>query len=284
MWGVPEPGTQVRPRSSARPRASCPQHRRTAHAGLYPQALPNGHISPALFVALRVLCAPDDVAASWTSIADALRLPAAAGSEEEGEAPHLGVVQVWPVLDADGQPLAAGGTAAAGDQQQGYAALLNRGMCELLQEEVEQRMGAYAYSLAADLAQLAQQAQLEDGPSTAADAAAAEAEAEAEQRVAKRAALMLRVTEKEVLHGLLDALEQRLAVLPPAAAAPDEKAAAAGAKKKQQKQQKAAGKEPAAGKQQKSAGKQGGGKRKAVAPAEKQQQGGSSRRKSPRSK
>ena len=96
------------------------------------QALPNGHISPALFVALRVLCAPEAEARSWSSIGDALRLPAAANGagaaamqgaadgsdgeeeqEEEGQ-PELGAVQVWPVLSEDGQPLDAGTAGSAG--------------------------------------------------------------------------------------------------------------------------------------------------------------------------
>lgn len=188
------------------------------------QALPNGHISPALFVALRVLCAPDAEASGWSGIADALQPPeaAASGAAEDSQQQELGAVQVWPVLDADGHPLAADAAAAAGsgEQQQGsYTALLSRGMCELLQEEVRQRLGAYACSLEEDLEQLRQAGT----PAAAGPGAGSQAEAE-EQRVAEQAALLLRVTEKEVLHGLLAALERRLAVLPAA----DGKTAASG--------------------------------------------------------
>lgn len=235
------------------------------------QALPNGHISPPLFVALRVLCAPDEEAASWGSIADALQLPAAetaaaadaaadgraaaggggSDSEEEDEGPHLGPVQVWPVLDADGQPLAADGPAADAQQQllqQGHAALLSRGMCELLQGAVQTRLAAYAGSLEADLAQLAELEAQQQGAAAAAPAAAAAGQAagdEADARVAQSAALLLRVTEKEVLHGLLTALERRLAVLPPAQAE--------GGGKAKRKAAAPAGKQP----------KQGSGGRKA---------------------
>ena len=196
------------------------------------QALPNGHISPALFVALRVLCAPDEEAAGWSGIADALRLPAAAagragGGGQEQPQPELGAVQVWQVLDGDGRPLAATtGTAAAavaaaaaapaaaedaGEQPvrgaaQQYAALLNRDMCELLQGAVRRRQDEYASSLEQELQHL--EAALQQ-----ATPATAVAEGE-EQQVAQRAALLLRVTEQEVLRDLLTALERRLAALP----------------------------------------------------------------------
>lgn len=182
-----------------------------------------------------MLCAPDEEAAAWGGIADALQPPpaaaaaadgeakAAAGgsgsgsdSEEEDEGAHLGAVQVWPVLDADGQPLAAGSTAAAERQQllqQGHAAMLSRGACELLQGAVQRRLAAYAGSLQADLEQLAELEAQEQGGAAAAAVAAAD---EADARVAHSAALLLRVTEKEVLQGLLTALERRLAALPPA--------------------------------------------------------------------
>jgi hypothetical protein len=195
-----------------------------------PQALSNGHISPALFVALRVLCAGDKEAAGWASFEDALKLPAAPaaaaahaassdGEEDEAEAggqPELGAVQVWAVLDADGQLLAADAEAAAGSEEQrqdGYAALLNASMCQLLQAEVQQRLAAYAGTLQQDLQQLQEQQQ--QGAAAAATAGAAAAlQADSEKRVAERAALVLCITEKEVLHNLLTALERRLASLP----------------------------------------------------------------------
>ncbi|KAI7837623.1 hypothetical protein COHA_008549 [Chlorella ohadii] len=238
------------------------------------EALPNGHISPALFVALRVLCAPEAEARSWSSIGDALRLPAAANGagaaamqgaadgsdgeeeqEEEGQ-PELGAVQVWPVLSEDGQPLDAGTAGSAGSagaapsadaagegsseerpQQQGYAALLNAGMCRLLQQALERRQGAYAGSLEEDLQQLEQQQQQAaggDAAAAAADGSAAAAAAE-EQQVAERAALLLRMTEKEVLRDLLTAVDRRLAALPAEAEEQQQEKTAAG--QQQAKQQ-----------------------------------------------
>jgi hypothetical protein len=217
-----------------------------------PQALPNGHVSPALFVALRVLCASDKEAAGWGSFEDALKLPAAAavaadaagsgGGEGEAEAggqPELGAVQVWTVLDADGQPQPA--AASEEQSQQGYAALLNASMCQLLQGEVQQRLAAYAGTLQEDLQQLQEQQQgAAAAAATAGDAAASQAESE--QRVAERAALVLRITEKEVLHNLLIALEHRLAALPaeqPAAGkagcGPQRKNSSSGGQKRKQR-------------------------------------------------
>lgn len=228
------------------------------------QALPNGHISPALFVALRVLCADEAEAAGWDSFEDALSLPAAAptsaadaeGSEEgeEGEEEGqsgLGPVQVWPVLDANGQSLATAAAAAAAggqEQQQGYAALLNASMCRLLQEEAQQRLAAYAGSLQDDLLLLQEQERQQGAAAAAAGAAPAvgaaaaaaggaaaaageASRAEGEQSVAERAALVLRITEKEVLHNLLIALDCRLASLPQPAAAEEQAAAGAAAGK-----------------------------------------------------
>ncbi|EFN55406.1 hypothetical protein CHLNCDRAFT_134525 [Chlorella variabilis] len=215
------------------------------------EALPNGHISPALFVALRVLCAPDEEAAGWSGIADALRLPAAAagragGGGQEQPQPELGAVQVWQVLDGDGRPLAAAAGAAAaaaaapaaagdgGEQPaqgaaQQYAALLDRGMCELLQGAVRQRQDEYASPLEQDLRQLEAAAQQ-------ATAATAVAEGE-EQQVAQRSALLLRVTEQEVLRDLLAALERRLVALPGDEQAADGQAAGEGAADGQQQHQ-----------------------------------------------
>lgn len=216
------------------------------------QALPNGHISPALYVALRVLGATDAELASWRSIGNALRLPPAVagsassdgdssaqggaaegsremeeedeedeGDEEEGgdEEAQLSAVQVWRVLDTDGQPLpeaeatvppsagaaaAAAETAPAGASSRGRAELLPAVAWQLLAGEVRQRQAAYATKIEADLRQLARlearQAGRAEGPP-----------GEAQQ--AERAALLLRVTEKEVLRDLLAALQRRLAHL-----------------------------------------------------------------------
>ncbi|PRW44560.1 ribosomal lysine N-methyltransferase 3 [Chlorella sorokiniana] len=244
------------------------------------EALPNGHISPALFVALRVLCAPEEDARSWSSIADALQLPppaaagaanggAASGSdrEEDGQ-PDLGAVQVWRVLDEDGQPLdeaaAAEGSAEQQQQQQGYAALLNAGMCRLLQQAVERRQGAYAGSLADDLQQLEQQQQAAASCGNA-DAAAADPAAAAaaeEQRVAERAALLLRITEQEVLRDVLTAVNRCLAALPAEEQAEQPEPKVAGkqqAKQQQGRKRKAAAAAPAAAGKQRA---QRGGKDK----------------------
>lgn len=126
---------------------------------------------------------------------------------------------MWRVLSPDSEWLAAGSEAQQDGEQQpqagGYAALLNRTMCELLVAEVRERLAAYAGNLHDDLAELQQAEQQPSGQRQAAGGAAGE-----EQRVAERAALLLRITEKEVLHGMLEALERRLAALPA-----DEKAA-----------------------------------------------------------
>lgn len=206
------------------------------------QALPNGHISPALYVALRALGASDAELASWRSIGDALRLPPAAadggsqaqggagskddGEEEDGEGeeePQLGAVQVWRVLDAEGQPLpeampaqqaanSAWPPAAAGaGSEGGYAALLPAAMWQLLAEAVKQRQAAYAAPLEADLQQLAEleRQQAQQGAQQAQQAQRPPDEAE----VAERAALLLRITEKEVLRDLLAAIQLRLAAM-----------------------------------------------------------------------
>lgn len=209
-----------------------------------PQALPNGHVSPALYVALRVLGATDAELASWRSIGDALRLPTAAAGgggsggsggggqrgagskdkeeegpgeeEEEGEEgePQLGAVQVWRVLGKDGQPLAEA-QAAAGEEEaaseagsQGYAALLPAAMWQLLAAEVRQRQTACDAPLEADLEHLAQ---LEGQQAQQGAQQAQQPPSEAE--AAERAALLLRITEKEVLRDLLTALQRRLAAM-----------------------------------------------------------------------
>ena len=49
-------------------------------------------------------------------------------------------MQAWTVLDADGQPHGQPAAASEEQPQQGYAALLNASMCQLLQGEVQQRL------------------------------------------------------------------------------------------------------------------------------------------------
>lgn len=199
-------------------------------------------------MALRVLCAPEEDARGWSSIADALQLPppvvdaasggAACGSdgeEDEHGQPDLGAVQVWRVLGEDGQlEAAAAGEAAAcstGEQQsQGYAALLNCGMCRLLRQAVERRQGTYAGSLEDDL-QLLEQQQAAGNDSAAGAATGDDPAAAEEQQVAERAALVLRITEKEVLRDLLTAVDRCLAALP--------------AEEQEEQEQKAAGKQQA---------------------------------------
>ena len=194
---------------------------------LLPQALPNGHISPALFVALRVLCAPDDEAARWGSISDALHPPPA--TEEQQQQQELGAVQVWPVLDASWQPLApaeAAAQASAAALEGGHCSLLNSAMCALLLGAVERRLALYATSLQHDLQQLLE----EDGGPPGGEKAAPMDSSDDRHITAHRAALLLRISEKEVLQqlqlaaaarqGALGQLAVTAAALQPAAAAP----------------------------------------------------------------
>ncbi|KAL4428485.1 hypothetical protein ABPG75_002574 [Micractinium tetrahymenae] len=218
------------------------------------EALPNGHVSPALYVALRVLGATDAELASWHGISDALRLPPAAAAggrgsssiqrgveeregedggkdnaeeeegEEEGE-PQLGAVQVWWVLDTAGQPLPEAEVAATAEEavpegaaaggSQGYAELLPASMWQLLAEEVRQRQAAYAAPLEADLQQLAEleRQQAEEQARHGAQQAQQAEQSSSEAQQAEHAALLLRITEKEVLRDLLTALQRRLAAM-----------------------------------------------------------------------
>ena len=163
------------------------------------EALPNGHISPALFVLLRVLAAADAEAQDWQGVEDALLLPG-------GQHAELGAaVQLWPVLDAHGQrlpPAEAAATAAAAVQQPGALALVTRPMCELLAATVQHRLAQYPCSLADSLAQLAGQQQLRQ--------ATAPGQQLDEHDSATLSALLLRVTEQELLEGLLQAAKTRL--------------------------------------------------------------------------
>ncbi|KAL4858939.1 N-lysine methyltransferase setd6 [Chlorella vulgaris] len=244
------------------------------------EALPNGHISPALFVALRVLCAPEAEAAAWSCIEDGLQLPSlteAASCDDllegtlQGRDSELGAVQVWRVLGSDGQQLEAqpeAAVAAAGSseqqQQLGYSACLNAEMCKLVQQAVQQRQEAYSNTLEHDLQQLQERQQ---GASGNADAAG-------EQHVAESAALLLRITEKEVLRDLQNALERKLAAL--AVAAVQEEPQQHGGK--QGKRKAAAGKQPSGGtKRQAAAGDASG-----AAASDGPEAGGSSPGKAPR--
>ncbi|KAL4439191.1 hypothetical protein ABPG77_004093 [Micractinium sp. CCAP 211/92] len=246
------------------------------------EALPNGHISPALYVALRVLGASDAELASWRSIGDALRLPPAAadggsqaqggagskddGEEEDGEGeeePQLGAVQVWRVLDAEGQPLpeampaqqaansALPPAAAGAGSEGGYAALLPAAMWQLLAEAVKQRQAAYAAPLEADLQQLAEleRQQARQGAQQAQQAQRPPDEAE----VAERAALLLRITEKEVLRDLLAAIQLRLAAMGTC-----EATAAGGAAEEEEKAPSGQGRGKARGRKAAAAGEGGG--------------------------
>lgn len=200
-------------------------------------------------MALRVLCAPEAEAAAWSSIEDALQLPSlteAASCDDllkgtlQGRDSELGAVQVWRVLGSDGQQLEAqpeAAVAAAGSseqqQQLGYAACLNAEMCKLVQQAVQQRQEAYSDTLEHDLQQLQERQQ---GASGNPDAAG-------EQHVAESAALLLKITEKEVLRDLQNALERKLAALA-AVAAQREPQQQGG---KQGKRKAAAGKQPSGG-------------------------------------
>eukprot|EP00887_Chlorella_sp_A99_P004898 scaffold4.g4898.t1 len=241
------------------------------------EVLPNGHLSPALFVALRVLSAPDAEADAWQGIGDALTPPGAV------EAPRrVQPVQLWPVLDADGRrrPAAGGersgkqakkrarGPAITGadgaavdateagadmaaaaaegigqeetkDEGSSLAQLINRLLCELVIGTAQARLAAYPTPLRQSLALLG--AVQRD----AASAAAGLSEAQA----AALAALTLRVTEQEVLDGLIEAAWVRLRALEGAGSA-------AGGKSAAEEQRAAAGKRTGRGKQR-------GSKRKA---------------------
>lgn len=194
------------------------------------QALPNGHISAPLFVALLVLGASDNEAARWEGVADALRPPAAAAAaaggdseeEEEEEQQQLGAVQVWPVLDTKGKQLTPeAASAAAAAQPRSRGAQLTPAMCRLLRDEVQQRMAAYPAPLQQDVEKLAAAEEQQQQPGAA-------AAADSEAAVAERAALLLRITEQEVLRDLLAALAARLAAAGGEAAGANGGATAAG--------------------------------------------------------
>jgi hypothetical protein len=122
---------------------------------------------------------------------------------------------------------------------QRFGALLNRPAVELLQTAVQRRLNSYAAPLEEDMRQLArleaqqaqqaqQQAQQQPSPSggsrkrrrsqpqaVASKPTAAAGTCEVgEQAVAERAALVLRITEKEVLRDLITATQRRLAASP----------------------------------------------------------------------
>ncbi|PSC69948.1 SET domain-containing [Micractinium conductrix] len=194
------------------------------------EALPNGHISAPLFVALLVLGASDNEAARWEGVADALRPPAAAAAaaggdseeEEEEEQQQLGAVQVWPVLDTKGKQLTPeAASAAAAAQPRSRGAQLTPAMCRLLRDEVQQRMAAYPAPLQQDVEKLAAAEEQQQQPGAA-------AAADSEAAVAERAALLLRITEQEVLRDLLAALAARLAAAGGEAAGANGGATAAG--------------------------------------------------------
>lgn len=166
------------------------------------EALPNAHVSPSLFVALRVLGAPNEEAATWRGVADALALP---GGDSSSRMPQVPPAQLWPVLDEDGKRHSKTGAAAAEakwrHERPGLEQLLGAGACELLIDVVGQRLQSFPTDLSASWKALADaQEAARSGPLS-------------EQQSATVTALMLRATEQEILCNLVDAAKQRLELI-----------------------------------------------------------------------
>lgn len=166
------------------------------------QVLPNGHISAALFVALRVLCSgsgTENNSPAVESIGDALRLPGG-GEDEMLDLREVGAVQVWQVTDKRGALLAEN-EAGAHNQPQGPGSdMVTAPMCRALAAAIGLRVKKYPTGLKQT------QKEVEKVEKKVHNAGVAVAETQG----ALRAALTLRLTEQQILEGMEMALRCKI--------------------------------------------------------------------------
>lgn len=163
------------------------------------EVMPNGHIGPALFATLRVLCSGAEGGVEVTSLAQALTLPGEVGGGEGIDPGRIGAVQVWPVLGADGEALPDIEAAAlAHSSQGGLGVMVTAPMCLALVAAVDARLERYPTDQSTTLTELEE---VEGGKVGKVPSAG---------EVARRAALTLRVTEQEALAGVKLAAQRRL--------------------------------------------------------------------------
>ncbi|KAG7674859.1 hypothetical protein Ndes2526B_g07697 [Nannochloris sp. 'desiccata'] len=189
---------------------------------------PNGHIGPALFATLRVLCSgAESLKHAAMSLDDALR--ATIPSDENEEAPvfldpgNIKAVQIFPVTNEEGKllsenELGAAAAAAAkkvketknnssdvlnsdGDASSTTSSMVTSAMCTALLAAVQRRMQRYPTRLDETIVQLEKfENELLNGGDKAKDITSSAALSEGQ--TATRAALTLRLTEQEILKGI----------------------------------------------------------------------------------
>jgi SET domain-containing protein 6 len=171
------------------------------------EVLANGHLGPALFAALRVLCSGAGAVGgpAARSLGEALAAPGAEGGRggvDPGPG-RIGAVRVAPEAGAEGEA--------------GLSGMVTAPMCRALLAARAARRARYPADLQATLAELEKLEPGKAGKSGKAGkgskAAAALNEVPSEGEVARRAALTLRASELEVLAAAAEAAERRLAGL-----------------------------------------------------------------------
>lgn len=178
------------------------------------EVMANGHMGPALFITLRMLCSGADGGAAFTCVEDALRLPAPEDSSDAEAAPlfidpeDIGAVPVRLMTSQNDAAAAAvadaeginGKGVGSGAQSHPCSGMISPAMCRALHQAVTMRLAGYPTSLAETCEELRE---FEKRVATGRAGALGEGEA------AVRAALVLRASEQGVLEDMLAALESR---------------------------------------------------------------------------
>lgn len=162
------------------------------------QLLPNGHISPALFAVLRVLCLDQGQSRAIQSVEDALCYPGGSFMSPDGMEP----VQIWSVTDESGVLRGVREDGDVGHLPGDPASqMVTVPMCRALEAMVDARLSKYPCVIGETVQALNEI----EGTSTCGVLTDAEA--------AQRGALKLRLTEQEVLHAMKMALNCKLTQL-----------------------------------------------------------------------
>jgi len=199
------------------------------------EVYPNGHIGPALFATLRVLCSgAENLKSAATSLDDALTVAIPSIENEEATAVldpgSIRAVQIIPVTNEEGKLISEIELVAAavapkkvkevennssdvlnsnGDNVSSMtSSMVTSAMCTALLTAVQRRMQRYPTRLDETLAQLEK---LEDELLSRDEAKDRTLSAAlSEEKTATRAALTLRLTEQEILKGIETAAKIRM--------------------------------------------------------------------------
>jgi N-lysine methyltransferase SETD6 len=195
------------------------------------ELLPNGHIGPALFATLRVLCSgAENLKNAATSLDDALKVSITTDKEAYTTVLDPGcikAVQLWPVTDEEGKLLpekeliekGASEAAALKDKEKATtdnidaleasqltSCMITPAMCTALLDAVQRRLQKYPTTLEETVTQLEKfENEIRSGGKSSCSA-----EALSEGQTAARAALTLRLTEQEILKGIETAAKMKL--------------------------------------------------------------------------